>query len=198
MNKKAMSSIKKRCDWCGDDPLYVAYHDTEWGVPQYDDRVLFEFLILEGAQAGLSWITILRKRNGYRDLFDHFDAEKIARYSDKKLDTLLQNPKIARNRLKVYGARKNARAFLDIQQERGSFSNYIWDFVDGQPIQNNWRSMLSVPPTSSISEQISKDMKKRGFTFAGPTIMYAYMQATGMVNDHLQDCFRHTECLSMT
>jgi DNA-3-methyladenine glycosylase I len=190
--------MTKRCTWCGDDLLYVAYHDTEWGVPVHDDRILFEFLILEGAQAGLSWITILRKRNGYRDLFDHFDAERIARYSDKKLDTLLLNPKIVRNRLKVYGARKNAQAFLDVQQERGSFSDYIWDFVDGQAIQNNWSSMLDVPPTSPISDQISKDMKKRGFTFVGSTIMYAYMQATGMVNDHAQGCFRHTDCLGMT
>ena len=172
---QSMNSMQKRCTWCGDDPLYVAYHDTEWGVPQYDDRVLFEFLVLEGAQAGLSWITILRKRDGYRELFDDFNAERIARYSDKKLDTLLQNPKIARNRLKVHSARTNARAFLDVQQERGSFSDYIWGFVDGKPIQNNWNSIRDVPPTSRISEQISKDMKKRGFTFAGPTIMYAYM-----------------------
>ncbi|MDG2046867.1 MAG: DNA-3-methyladenine glycosylase I [Halioglobus sp.] len=189
-----MNSKQKRCTWCGDDPLYVAYHDKEWGVPQYDDPVLFEFLVLEGAQAGLSWITILRKRAGYRDLFDHFNAERIARYSDKKLDTLSHNPKIVRNRLKVHGARTNARAFLSVQQELGSFSDYIWGFVDGQPIQNNWNSILDVPSTSSISEQISKDMKKRGFTFVGPTIMYAYMQATGMVNDHIGDCFRHTEC----
>ncbi|MDE0930110.1 MAG: DNA-3-methyladenine glycosylase I [Halioglobus sp.] len=190
--------MKKRCAWCGDDPLYVAYHDTEWGVPKHDDRTLFEFLILEGAQAGLSWITILRKRNGYRELFDHFDAERVAYYSDAELDERLQNPKIVRNRLKVYGARKNARAFLDVQQEWGSFSDYIWDFVDGRAVQNNWGSMRDVPPTSDISNQLSKDMKKRGFTFVGPIIMYAYMQATGMVNDHTKDCFRHTECLGMT
>ena len=186
-----------RCTWCGDDPLYVTYHDKEWGVPVRDDHKLFEFLILEGAQAGLSWITILRKRQGYRELFDQYDAEKIARYSDKKLDTLLLNPQIIRNRLKVYGARKNARAFLDLQQERGSFSDYIWEFVDGQPLQNRWRSIQDVPATSPISDRLSNDMKKRGFTFVGSTIMYAHMQATGMVNDHTVDCFRHGECLQL-
>ncbi len=142
----------RRCAWCGDDPLYVAYHDKEWGVPVRDDQTLFEFLVLEGAQAGLSWITILRKREGYRELFDNFDAAKIARYSDRKLDKLLLNPRIIRNRLKVYGARKNARAFLDVQQERGSFSDYIWDFVDSQPIQNRWRSLRDVPATSTVSD----------------------------------------------
>lgn len=186
--------MTKRCTWCGDDPLYVSYHDGEWGVPVRNDQTLFEFLILEGAQAGLSWITILRKREYYRALFDQFDAQKVARYSDKKLDKLLLNPQIIRNRLKVYGARKNARAFLEVQQERGSFSDYIWDFVDGQPIQNHWRSIRDVPATSTISDALSKDMKKRGFTFVGSTIMYAHMQATGMVNDHLIDCFRHREC----
>ena len=186
--------MKKRCAWCGDDPLYVDYHDREWGVPVRDDQTLFEFLILEGAQAGLSWITILRKRDGYRQLFDNFDAQKIARYSDKKLEKLLLNPKIVRNRLKVYGARKNARAFLDIQQEQGSFSEYIWDFVDHKPIQNHWISMGEVPATSGISDCLSKDMKKRGFTFVGSTIMYAYMQATGIVNDHTTECFRHQHC----
>jgi DNA-3-methyladenine glycosylase I len=184
----------ERCTWCGDDPLYVAYHDSEWGVPVRDDRTLFEFLILEGAQAGLSWITILRKRDDYRELFDNFDAETIARYSDKKLDSLLQYPQIIRNRLKVYGARKNARAFLNVQEARGSFSDYIWEFVDGRPIQNQWESTREVPATSTISDKVSKDMKKRGFTFVGPTIIYAHMQATGMVNDHTLDCFRHSEC----
>ena len=183
-----------RCTWCGDDPLYVAYHDEEWGVPVRDDQTLFEFLILEGAQAGLSWITILRKREGYRDLFDQFDAEKIARYSDSKLDKLLLNPQIVRNRLKVYGARTNARAFLQLQQEHGSFSDYIWEFVDGQPLQNHWKSTREVPATSLISDRLSKDMKKRGFTFVGSTIIYAHMQATGMVNDHTIDCFRHRAC----
>jgi DNA-3-methyladenine glycosylase I len=183
-----------RCSWCGEDPLYVAYHDEEWGVPVRDDHTLFEFLILEGAQAGLSWITVLRKRQGYRDAFSNFDVEKVARYSDKKLDKLLLNPQIIRNRLKVYGARKNARAFLEIQKAHGSFSAYIWDFVDGQPIQNCWKSMAEVPATSPISEKLSKDMKTRGFTFVGSTIMYAHMQATGMVNDHTVRCFRHRDC----
>jgi DNA-3-methyladenine glycosylase I len=183
-----------RCTWCGDDPLYTTYHDVEWGVPVCDDQTLFEFLILEGAQAGLSWITVLRKREHYRDLFDQFDAQRIARYSDTKLDKLLLNPEIIRNRLKVYGARKNARAFLEIQRERGSFSDYIWDFVGGQPIQNHWKSILDIPATSAISDALSKDMKRRGFTFVGSTIMYAHMQATGMVNDHTLDCFRHREC----
>jgi len=187
----------RRCTWCGDDPLYVAYHDMEWGVPVRDDQTLFEFLILEGAQAGLSWITILRKRENYRNLFDNFDVGMIARYSDKKLDGLLLDPQIIRNRLKVYGARKNARAFLDVQRERGSFSDYIWDFVDGQPIQNRWGSIRDVPATSTISDTLSKDMKKRGFTFVGSTIMYAHMQATGMVNDHTIDCFRYGECLQL-
>lgn len=186
--------MTKRCVWCGDDPLYVDYHDKEWGVPVRDDPTLFEFLILEGAQAGLSWITILRKREGYRQLFDNFDAQKIARYSDKKLEKLLLNPKIIRNRLKVYGARKNARAFLDVQQERGSFSDYIWGFVDNESIHNRWVSMAEVPATSEISDCLSKDMKKRGFTFVGSTIMYAYMQATGIVNDHTTGCFRYKHC----
>jgi DNA-3-methyladenine glycosylase I len=189
--------MKRRCSWCGDDPLYVTYHDEEWGVPVRNDHTLFEFLILEGAQAGLSWITVLRKRQGYRDLFNNFDAEKIARYSDKKLDKLLLNPQIIRNRLKVYGARQNARAFLDIQQKRGSFSDYIWDYVDGKPIHNRWKSTREVPATSSISDRLSKDMKKHGFTFIGSTIMYAHMQATGMVNDHTEDCFRHADCLRL-
>jgi DNA-3-methyladenine glycosylase I len=186
-----------RCGWCGSDPLYVDYHDNEWGVPVRDDQTLFEFLILEGAQAGLSWITILRKRENYRRLFDNFDAQKIARYSDKKLDKLLLDPGIIRNRLKVYGARKNARAFLDVQQQQGSFSAYIWNFVDNQPIQNRWQSMREVPATSAVSDALSNDMKKRGFTFVGSTILYAHMQATGMVNDHITDCFRHQPCADL-
>lgn len=185
---------KRRCTWCSDDPLYVAYHDDEWGVPLYDDSTLFQFLLLEGAQAGLAWITVLRKREGYRRAFDNFDAQKIARYSDKKLETLLQNPQIIRNRLKVFGARQNAQAFLRIQEDRGSFANYIWDFVDGKPLQNNWPSSACVPANTPISDRLSKDMKKRGFTFVGSTIVYATMQATGMVNDHTTDCFRHSEC----
>jgi DNA-3-methyladenine glycosylase I len=190
-------SMATRCTWCGDDPLYVDYHDKEWGVPVRDDETLFEFLILEGAQAGLSWITVLRKREGYRKAFSGFDATKIARYSDNKLDKLLQNPAIIRNRLKVYGARQNARAFLEVQHAFGSFSDYIWDFVDGQPIQNHWKSMRQVPATNPVSDRLSKDMKKRGFTFVGSTIMYAHMQATGMVNDHTADCFRHRDCSHM-
>ncbi|MBK6736802.1 MAG: DNA-3-methyladenine glycosylase I [Haliea sp.] len=186
-----------RCGWCGSDPLYVDYHDNEWGVPVRDDQTLFEFLILEGAQAGLSWITILRKRENYRRLFDNFDAQKIARYSDKKLDKLLLDPGIIRNRLKVYGARKNARAFLAVQQQHGSFAAYIWGFVDNQPIQNRWQSMREVPATSAVSDALSKDMKKRGFTFVGSTILYAHMQATGMVNDHITDCFRHAHCADL-
>lgn len=186
-----------RCSWCGTDPIYVDYHDGEWGVPVWDDQTLFEFLILEGAQAGLSWITVLRKREAYRDLFDGFDAQKIARYRDSKLEKLLTDPAIIRNRLKVFGARKNARAFLEVQDEKGSFANYIWDFVDGSPIQNQWKTMKQVPATSPISDALSKDMKKRGFTFVGSTIMYAHMQATGMVNDHTVDCYRHTECASL-
>jgi DNA-3-methyladenine glycosylase I len=190
--------MTKRCEWCGDDPLYVAYHDSEWGVPVRDDPTLFEFLILEGAQAGLSWITILRKRENYRRLFDHFDVEKIARYTDKKLEQILQDPGIVRNRLKVYGARKNAIAFLAIQEQMGSFSDYIWGFVDGTPIQNRRKSIRDVPPMSPVSDKLSKDMKKRGFTFVGSTILYAHMQATGMVNDHTTDCFRHKECAELS
>jgi DNA-3-methyladenine glycosylase I len=189
--------MTKRCAWCGDDPLYVTYHDTEWGVPVRDDAVLFEFLLLEGAQAGLSWITILRKRENYRTLFDNFDAQKVARFTDKKLDRILQNPGIVRNRLKVYGARKNARAFLAVQEECGSFSNYIWDFVDDSPVQNSRKSIRDVPATSPVSDKLSKDMKKRGFTFVGSTILYAHMQATGMVNDHTTDCFRHKACAEL-
>ena len=183
-----------RCGWCGDDELYVRYHDEEWGVPLRDDRALFEFLVLEGAQAGLAWITVLRKREGYRQAFDHFDPSKVARYSDRKLQRLLDNPRIIRNRLKVFSARQNARAFLAVQEEWGSFANYMWRFVDGKPIQNRWRTLSDVPPTSPLSDRISKDLKQRGFGFVGTTIVYAHMQATGMVNDHLVDCFRHAEC----
>jgi DNA-3-methyladenine glycosylase I len=186
--------MTKRCSWCGTDPLYVQYHDQEWGVPRLDDAGLFEMLVLEGAQAGLAWITVLRKREGYRELFDGFDASRIARYTDRKLDKLLLDPRIIRNRLKVYGTRQNARAFLEVQQEAGSFSDYIWRFVDHTPIQNNWRSIRDVPASTALSDRISKDMKKRGFTFVGSTIVYAHMQATGMVNDHTRDCFRRREC----
>ena len=186
--------MKTRCSWCGEDPQYVQYHDEEWGVPVKDDATLFEFLMLEGAQAGLSWITVLRKREGYRALFDNFNAQKIARYTDKKLEKLLLDPRIIRNRLKVYGARKNALAFLKVQDEEGSFSNYLWNFVDHKPIQNRWKTLSRLPATTSLSDTISKDLKKRGFTFVGSTIIYAHMQATGMVNDHTADCFRYKEC----
>jgi DNA-3-methyladenine glycosylase I len=186
--------VKKRCTWCGDDPLYVKYHDEEWGVPVKDDKTLFEFLILEGAQAGLAWITVLRKREGYRARFDDFDVNKIAKYSDKKLEKILLDPGIIRNRLKVFGARKNARAFLAVQKEFGSFANYLWGFINHQVLQNNWKSLAELPATTELSDVISKDMKKRGFTFVGSTIIYAYMQATGMVNDHSSECFRHREC----
>lgn len=183
-----------RCSWCGTDDLYVAYHDEEWGVPLYDDRILFEFLVLEGAQAGLAWITVLRKREGYRAVFDGFDAGKVAGYSDCKLDGLLRDPRIVRNRLKVYSVRRNARAFLAVQREWGSFSDYMWHFVDGRPIQNRWRSWEEAPASTPLSDTISRDLKKRGFHFVGSTIIYAHMQATGMVNDHTLDCFRYGEC----
>lgn len=186
--------MTNRCAWCGTDPLYMEYHDREWGVPTLDDASLFEMLVLEGAQAGLAWITVLRKREGYRELFDGFDASRIARYTDRKLEKLLLDPRIIRNRLKVFGTRQNARAFLAVQDDMGSFSDYIWGFVDHAPVQNSWRSMRNVPATSEISDRLSKDMKKRGFTFVGSTIMYAHMQATGMVNDHTTDCFRHRDC----
>jgi DNA-3-methyladenine glycosylase I len=188
---------RTRCAWCGDDPLYVAYHDEEWGVPVRDDRTLFEFLILEGAQAGLSWSTILNKRQGYLEAFDGFDVEKVARYGEKKIVELLENPGIVRNRLKVRSAVSNAQAFLEVQEEWGSFSDYIWSFVDGVPIQNRWRSLSEIPARTPLAETISKDLKKRGFRFVGPTIVYANMQATGMVNDHVIDCFRYPEVAAM-
>ena len=183
-----------RCSWCGSDPLYQQYHDEEWGVPTLDDATLFEFLILEGAQAGLSWITILKKREGYRQLFDQFDYKKIARYSDSKLDGLRENPAIIRNRLKIESARTNAQAFIKIQEEFGSFSHYLWGFVDHKPIQNHYKTLKDIPAKTALSDQISKDLKKRGFKFVGSTIIYAFMQATGMVNDHVSHCFRHQQC----
>lgn len=182
---------KIRCAWAGNDPLYRQYHDEEWGVPVHNDRRLFEMLNLEGAQAGLSWITILRKRENYRTAFDNFDAAQIARYDEAKIAALLANPGIVRNRLKVAGVVKNARAFLVIQQEFGSFDAYIWRFVGGQPFVNHWRSLREIPTQTPEAEQMSKDLKKRGFTFVGPTICYAFMQAVGMVNDHTVDCFCH-------
>lgn len=183
----------KRCTWPGNE-LAIKYHDEEWGVPLHDERGLFEFLILEGAQAGLSWDTILRKRENYRKAFDNFEPAKVARYTDKKVEKLLQNEGIIRNRLKIASAIKNAKAFIAVQKEFGSFDEYIWAFVDGKPIVNKWKQTGQVPATSPESDAISKDLKKRGFNFVGSTIMYAHMQATGMVNDHLVTCFRYKEC----
>ena len=183
----------KRCWWCGDDPLYQSYHDNEWGVPVHDDRSLFEFLCLEGAQAGLSWITILRKREHYRLVFDDFDAEKIVRYDDEKIASLLGDAGIVRNRLKVNGFVKNARAYLTLLDEGISLDSHLWSFVDGRTIQNNFQSPKQVPANTSVSDAMSKDLKKRGFTFVGSTICYAFMQAAGLVNDHLSDCSRFAE-----
>ena len=180
-----------RCEWCGNDPLYQKHHDEEWGVPVYDDNTLFEFLILEGAQAGLSWITVLKKRAAYGKAFANFDPHKVARFTDKKLEKLLLDPSIIRNRLKVYSTRTNAKLFIEIQKEFGSFSDYIWNYVDHQPVQNKWRTLADIPASTDISNAISKDLKKRGFKFVGSTIMYAYMQSIGMVNDHVTECFRY-------
>ena len=182
-----------RCEWPGDDPLYVKYHDEEWGVPIYDDRLLFAKLILDGAQAGLSWITILRKRENYWQAFDQFDPEKIARYDDAKKQALLQNPGIVRNRLKIEAAVKNARGYLAIQNNHGSFSEYLWGFVGGRPIGNSWATLAELPSETAESRAMSKALKKQGFNFVGPTICYAFMQAVGMVNDHLMSCFRYDE-----
>ena len=184
---------KHRCGWCLGDPLYEAYHDTEWGVPVKDDSTLFEFLILETFQAGLSWITVLRKRENFREAFDNFDYNKIAQYNQTKIDSLLQNPGIIRNKLKVNATVSNARAFMATQKEFGSFSKYIWDFVNGNPIKNEWENYRDAPATTELSDIISKDLKKRGFKFVGSTVIYAYMQATGMVNDHELNCFRYHE-----
>lgn len=189
---------KIRCSWCEGDSLYEAYHDLEWGVPLYDDQKLFEFLILETFQAGLSWITILRKRENFRTAFDQFDPEKIANYSEEKMDQLMQNPGIIRNRAKIAAAVTNARAFQEIQKQSGSFFSYIWAFVGKKPIQNEWISSSEVPATTALSEQLSKDLKKRGFKFVGPTVVYAHMQATGMVNDHITACFRHAKIKKLT
>ncbi len=186
-----MSNDKPRCEWAGSDPLYIAYHDEEWGVPVHDDRDLFEFLILEGAQAGLSWITILKRREGYRAAFDNFDVEKVAAYDEDKIAALLQDERIIRNKLKVRAAVKNAQAYILVQQQFGSFDNYIWGFVCGQPKVNCFKTLDDVPAYTPESEAMSKDLKKRGFTFVGPTICYAFMQACGMVNDHTADCFKY-------
>ncbi len=189
-----MCSKKIRCDWVDGSEVYRRYHDEEWGVASYDDQHLFEMLILEGAQAGLSWITILKKREAYIAAFDGFDMQKMSRYSENKIEKLLQNPGIVRNRLKVNAAVTNARAALKIIEEYGSFSDYIWQFVGGEPIVNHWKTLKQVPVTSPESDQMSKDLKKRGFKFVGSTICYAYMQAVGMVNDHTTSCFRYAAC----
>ena len=187
-----------RCKWAEGVSLeYIGYHDKEWGVPVHDDRVQFEFLILEGAQAGLSWSTILNKREGYRQAFAEFDAEKVARFTAKRIEKLLQNPAIVRNRLKVQSAVTNAKAFLKIRDEFGSFSDYIWGFVNGRPIQNKFKKDNEIPATSAESDTISKDLKKRGFKFVGSTIVYAHMQATGLVNDHVVGCFRYNPCMTL-
>jgi len=184
---------KIRCAWAGEDPLYRRYHDEEWGVPVHDDRRLFEFLILEGAQAGLSWITILKKRERYRELFAGFDPVKVARFDARKIERLLADPGIVRNRLKVEGAVRNARAFLALAGEFSSFDAFIWQFAGGRPIQNRWRRLADLPAETEASRSMSRELKQHGFTFVGPTICYAFMQATGMVNDHVVDCFRHAE-----
>lgn len=184
---------KYRCEWAGNDPLYNNYHDKEWGLPVYDDETLFEFLILEGFQAGLSWLTILRKRENFRKAFDNFDYKKIARYNEDKVQELLQDAGIIRNQLKIRATISNAQAFMKVQDEFGSFSKYIWGFVDGKPIQNKFKELKQLPARTELSDKISKDLKKRGFKFVGSTIVYAHIQATGMVNDHVVDCFRYKE-----
>ncbi len=183
----------KRCDWANSNPLETEHHDKEWGVPIHDDRLLFEMLILESAQSGLSWATILQKREGYLNAFDNFDAHKIVKYTDKKIERLLQDTGIVRNKLKIKATIGNARKFLDIQNEYGSFDTYIWSFVDGKPIKNSWRKLSDVPTSTPASATMSKELKKKGFKFIGPTTCYAYMQAVGMVNDHLTSCFRYSE-----
>ena len=188
-----MGAELKRCVWPGTDPLYCRYHDREWGVPLHGDRKLFEFLVLEGAQAGLSWITILRKRTAYRAAFHKFDFNRVARYGERDVKRLLGDAGIVRNELKIRSAIKNARAFLEVREEFGTFDRYIWGFVDGVPVQNRWKRQDQLPPRTPLSDKISKDLKQRGFNFVGSTIVYAHMQATGMVNDHLTGCFRYRE-----
>jgi DNA-3-methyladenine glycosylase I len=190
---KTMPRQTIRCQWAGEDPVYIHYHDNEWGVPVFDDRCLFEFLVLEGAQAGLSWITILKRRENYRKAFAGFDPEKVARFNHNKIEKLLLDSGIIRNRLKIQSAVNNARAFLKVQEEFGSFSAYQWRFVDGEPIQNRFKTHAQLPAQTPLSETLSKDLKKRGFSFVGPTIVYAHMQAVGMVNDHVTECFRHQQ-----
>jgi len=184
---------KTRCEWLNDDPLYIRYHDKEWGVPVYNDRKLFEKIILEGAQAGLSWITVLKKRAHYRKVFDKFNPEVIARYNKRKVESLLNDAGIIRNRLKVEGTIKNAQAYLQLRESEGKFKDFIWNFVNGKPIVNKWKSLKQIPAITDISNTMSKELKKRGFTFVGPTICYSFMQSMGLVNDHTTDCFRYHE-----
>ncbi len=191
------NSSKKRCAWSGTDPIYIKYHDKEWGVPIYNDRKLFEFITLEGAQAGLSWITILKRRSGYKNAFENFDVEKVARFGKRKINSLLENTGIIRNKLKVNSTVTNAQAFIKIQEEFGSFSKYQWSFVNGKPIQNKFKTMNDIPAKTEISDAFSKDLKNRGFRFVGSTIIYAHMQAVGMVNDHVTSCHRYKEIKKM-
>jgi DNA-3-methyladenine glycosylase I len=188
---------KNRCAWCLKFEQYIEYHDKEWGVPVHDDRIHFEFLILEGAQAGLSWSTILKKRDGYKKAFADFDPIKVARFSEAKLEKILLDPGIVRNRLKVFAAVNNAKRFLEVQKEFGSFDKYIWGFVKNKPIVNKWKSLKQIPPTTKESDALSKDLIKRGFKFVGSTVIYAHMQACGLINDHLVDCFRYQETVKM-
>jgi DNA-3-methyladenine glycosylase I len=190
--------MKNRCKWCGSDPLYIAYHDNEWGKPIHDDQLLFEFLVLEGAQAGLSWLTILKKRENYRKAFHGFDPEIVAKYTQHDIDRLMADVGIVRNRLKIESAVKNAKGVLKIQEEFGSFDAYLWRYVEETPKQNKWMTIADIPVKTEISERMSKDLKKRGFNFVGPTICYAFMQAIGMVNDHTTNCFRYDEIKKFT
>jgi DNA-3-methyladenine glycosylase I len=193
-----MSDSKlKRCPWPGNDPLYIAYHDEEWGVPERDDRALYEKLVLDGFQAGLSWITILRKREAFRNAFDDFDPEKVARFTSKKIDALMRDEGIVRNRAKIEGAIASARVWLEMMEQGAGFGAYLWGFVDGRPIVNRHKAMTEVPAETELSRAIAKDLKSRGFKFCGPTIVYAFMQATGMVNDHLTSCHRHAACVKL-
>ena len=185
---------EQRCPWCGDDPIYVAYHDEVWGVPEYDSLALFEKLCLDGQQAGLSWLTILKKQASYRAAYDHFDPERIARYDDRKIQALLQDPGIIRNRLKVHSIIRNAKSYLQMTSDGGSFSDFLWSFVGGKPLQNQWQAFEDVPVYTPEAEAMSRALKQQGFNFVGPTIVYAFMQATGMVNDHLVYCPRHAQC----
>ena len=188
----------KRCSWAGNEPVCIRYHDREWGVPVHSDRKLFEFLILEGAQAGLSWITVLKKRPAYRKAFHNFDFDRVSRYTQTSVKRLLSNPGIIRNELKIRSAIHNARAFIEVRREFGSFNKYIWGFVNNRPVQNSWKTLKDIPAQTELSGIISTDLKKRGFTFVGPTIVYAHMQATGMVNDHVSSCFRYGEIKSLS